>query len=414
MGIQVFVVAVELPKYYASRHWKSVVMMLGPVMTFGWLICALFAYLIFQVDFPTALVIAACLTPTDPVLAASILSNSQFSDRVPKRIKDLLSAESGCNDGISFPFLYIGLFLVIEATVDTAIRDWFTITVLWQCVFGTVLGLIIGVLANKVLRFSTDNKYIDGPGFTVFYLLLAILSIGIGSTLGADDFLVAFGCGYGFSRDGWFAKLTEEEGLNDILDLLLNSAMFVYLGTIIPWYDFEPHSITPEITPVRLVAFVVLVLLFRRIPIVMAIYKWIPDIYTFREALFCGHFGPMGLGGVFLAIEARAMLENGSASPEPFPPKYGVPFTPQERAVRLVWPIVCFVVLGSTLVHGLSVLAMSIASHFMRPKEQRAGVFAAETDPLGGMEHEGGDGDSIISDDDEEETPTRYAGRGRR
>ena len=98
VGIQVFAVAVELPKFYFGRHWRSVTMMLAPVMTFGWLICAVFVYFIFETDVATALTVAACLTPTDPVLAASILSNSQFSNRVPKRLKDLLSCESGCND----------------------------------------------------------------------------------------------------------------------------------------------------------------------------------------------------------------------------------------------------------------------------------------------------------------------------
>ena len=58
------------------------------------------------------------------------------------------------------------------------------------------------------------------------------------------------------------------------------------------------------------------------------------------------------------------------------------------------WPLVCFIVFGSTLVHGLSVLVMSIWSHFRRPREQRADLLAAETDPLDGMEHEGGDGSS--------------------
>lgn len=72
-------------------------------MGFSWLICSLFAALMFKVDIATALIIAACLTPTDPVLASSILSNSHFSTRIPKRIKDMLSAESGCNDGISYP-----------------------------------------------------------------------------------------------------------------------------------------------------------------------------------------------------------------------------------------------------------------------------------------------------------------------
>ena len=403
VGLQVFAIGVELPKFYASRHWKSVGMLLGPVMTFSWLVCALFVYLIFKTDFPTALVVAACLTPTDPVLASSILSNSQFSSRVPKRIKDMLSAESGCNDGISFPFLYLGLFAITGSSAGQAIKDYFIVTILWQVTFGTFIGIVIGTIFNRILRFSDSRKYIDYAGFTVFYLLLAILSVGVGSTLGSDDFLVAFGAGYGFSRDGWFRKKTHETHLPQVIDLMLNSAMFVYLGAIIPWYAFQPHTITPYVTPGRLVAFLALVLAFRRIPVVLALYRWIPDIRTMREALFCGHFGPMGLGGLFLAIEARAVLENGTASPDPHPPHYGRPYTPREQAVEIVWPLVCFITFGSTLVHGLSVLVLSLATHFSRPQDKRAAVLAAEDDPLEGMEHEGGGGDSEPDTDEEQE-----------
>ena len=354
-------------------------------------------------DWPTALVVAACLTPTDPVLASSILSNSQFSDRVPKRIKDMLSAESGCNDGISFPFLFIGLALHQNATIGDAIKEWFLITILWQCVFGTFIGISVGMTFNRVLRFSEKRGFIDGAGFTVFYLLLALLCVGIGSTLGSDDFLVAFGAGYGFARDGWFAKKTHGVHLPNILDLLLNSAMFVYLGTIIPWYAFHPQDMAPWITPGRLVAFLILVLLFRRLPIVLALYKWIPDIRTLREALFCGHFGPMGLGGIFLAIEARAQLENGTSLPDPHPPHYGRPYTNREKAVETVWPLVCFIVFGSTLVHGLSVLVVSLYGSLVRPKEERASILAGETDPLTGMEHEVGDVGSVESEESDEE-----------
>lgn len=63
--------------------------------------------------------------------------------------------------------------------------------------------------------------------------------MGVGSTLGTDDFLVAFGAGYGFARDGWFRKKTKEAQLPHILDLLLNSSLFIYLGTIIPWGAFR-------------------------------------------------------------------------------------------------------------------------------------------------------------------------------
>lgn len=76
------------------------------------------------------------------------------------------------------------------------------------------------------------------------------------------------------------------------------------------------------------------------------------------------------------------------------PPPIGRPYTPRERAIEVVWPLISFVVFGSTLVHGFSVLALSIASHFRRNKEDRASLLAAETDPLEGMVHEDGDGDS--------------------
>lgn len=403
VGIQVFAVGVELPRYYASRHWRSVVMLLGPVMTFGWIVCAFFCYFIFKVDIPTAMVVSACLTPTDPVLAASILSNSQFSNRVPKRLKDMLSAESGCNDGVSFPFLYAGVYLLTQDTYLKAFKEWAIITILWQCLFGTFAGMVIGITFNRILRFSEKRGYTDGPGFTVFYLLLAILSVGVGSSLGSDDFLVAFGAGYGFARDGWFHEKTKATHLGNVIDLLLNSAMFVYVGTFLPFHAWQPGYLTPFVTPGRLIGFLVLVLLFRRIPIMLALYRWIPDIKTFREGLFCGHFGPMGLGALFLAIEARALLENGTTTPDDHPPEYGRPYLPREIAVETVWPVVCFVVFGSTIVHGLSVLALSIVAHFRREKQDRASILAAETDPLDGMEHEQGDGDSACDADENDE-----------
>ncbi|THZ95110.1 Sodium/hydrogen exchanger [Aureobasidium pullulans] len=388
LGVQVFTVGVGLPKYYASKHWKSVGILLTLVMTFGWFVSALFAALMFKVDIATALVIAACLTPTDPVLSSSILSNSQFSTRVPKRIKDMLSAESGCNDGISFPFLYVGLYALINADPKEAVKNYFLITILWQCSLGILTGLIIGTVFNRLLRFSDGRGYIDPAGMIAFYLLLAIFSVGVGSILGSDDFLVAFGAGYGFARDGWFSKKTKDAHLPDVTDLLLNSALFIYLGTIIPWEAFGSRDITPNVTPWRLFGFAVLVLLFRRIPVMLATYKFNPDIRTFREALFCGHFGPMGLGAVFLAIEARATLETGTSEPLPHPPIFSPPYTNREKATEMLWPVVCFVVMCSTFVHGLSVLALSISSHFRRKEGERAPLLAQETDPLDGMEHE--------------------------
>jgi sodium/hydrogen antiporter len=45
----------------------------------------------------------------------------------------------------------------------------------------------------------------------------------------------------------------------------------------------------------------------------LAVMRIVRDIRTYRQALFCGNFGPMGLGALFLAMEARAQLETGTS-----------------------------------------------------------------------------------------------------
>ena len=107
-------------------------MMLGPVMTISWLITAGLVYAVLQTKPTTALIIGACLAPTDPVLAVSVLAESTFSKQVSRRLRHLLSVESACNDGAGFPFLYIDLLLLIEQTSGAAIREWILGTVLWQ------------------------------------------------------------------------------------------------------------------------------------------------------------------------------------------------------------------------------------------------------------------------------------------
>ncbi|CAL3972375.1 unnamed protein product [Diplocarpon coronariae] len=395
VGIQCFAVGIELPKLYFNRHWKSVFYFLGPVMTFSWAITAIFAYLLFQCSIPAAMIIGACLSPTDPVLAASVLSKSHFSERVPKRLRHLLSAESACNDGISFPFLYVGLVaLNYPHDAGEAVKEWFLITVLWQCLFGLVSGIVIGRIANRLLRFSDTRDYISQPSFVVFYLLLALLSIGVGSTLGSDDFLVAFGAGVGFAHDGWFAKKTRELPFPTIIDLMLNSSMFVFFGSIIPWEMFVPREITPHCGIWQLLIFLILVILFRRIPIVLALKRIIPDIRTYREALFCGHFGPMGVGALFLVMEARGELENGTSVPWAKPRKLTPPYSDKDKAIELLWPVICFIVLGSTIVHGLSTVGISVVGHFSRKKGERAPLLGQETDGLEAMDHEEGNGES--------------------
>lgn len=139
----------------------------------------------------------------------------------------------------------------------------------------------------------------------------------------------------------------------------------------------------------------------------LAVKRFVPDMKTYHEALFCGHFGPMDLGALFLAMEARAQLETGTSKPLP-EPIHKKPYDDKDRAIELVWPVVCFILLGSIMVHGLSAAAISIGGHYSRKSGERAHLIGYETDGLYGMDHETGDEDNESGTSrDEPSSPAR-------
>ncbi|TGZ79449.1 Na+/H+ antiporter, partial [Ascodesmis nigricans] len=355
--VQCFAVGVELPKRYMTRHWKSIFMLLIPVMTFGWLICSLFIWwMIPSLTWLESLCCAACITATDPVLASSVVGKGKFAKRVPKHLRDLLSAESGCNDGMAFPFIYLSLYIIkYKPHGGHIVEHWIVRTILYECIFGAVYGVLIGYAGRHAIKFAERKNLIDRESFLVFYFVLALFCAGTGSMLGLDDLLVGFCAGVAFSNDGWFSQQTEDSHVSNVIDLLLNLAFFVYFGSIIPWSSYNRPDW--DITPWRLVVISILVLFFRRIPIMLALKPLIPDIKTWREALFAGHFGPIGVGAIFVAILARAKLETGEATPLAVLPPPG---STNYLIIELIWPITTFLIITSIIVHGSSVAVFTL------------------------------------------------------
>ncbi|VVT58490.1 uncharacterized protein SAPINGB_P006235 [Magnusiomyces paraingens] len=355
--VQIFAVAVELPKKYMLRHWFSVTLLLIPVMTFGWLIASVFIWkLVPTLRWVEALVLAACVTATDPVLASAVVGKGKFAQRVPGHLRNLLSAESGCNDGMAFPFAYLALLCILHEGHHRQIAYHFiVITVIYECVFGTVLGAIIGYLGRHLIKFAEKHNLIDRESFLVSYFVIALFCTGVGSIIGVDDLLVAFAAGAAFSWDGWFARKTEESHVSDVIDLLLNMSFFVYFGAIVPWEQFNRPEI--GILPWKLVIIAILIILFRRIPIMLFLKPVIPDIKTWREALFCGHFGPIGVGAIFMSILSRAELEHEEPTPlAELPGKDN----PNYYAIATIWPVTCFLIISSIIVHGSSIAVFTL------------------------------------------------------
>ncbi|KAL4080378.1 Sodium/hydrogen exchanger family-domain-containing protein [Scleroderma yunnanense] len=339
-----FAVGVELPCAYMWEHVKSLLVMVIPTMAFGWIVVAGTLRFLFPVlDMISALCIAACLTPTDPVTCAAITRGKFAAKHVPVQIRSILSAESAANDGLAYPFLSLSLYLTVEASTRTAIEKWFLIGWLYQVVFGTAIGAILGLIFSKLMKQSHRKGFIDRESYIAQYLALAIFTIGVASTLGADDLLAAFAAGSAISWDGHFNVQTEGDAFASVIDYVMNCGCFVYIGAWLPFSSYD----TPElgITPWRLVLLLVLILFLRRIPPLLLLYKFIPEISSWKEALFAGHFGPMGVSAVFVSALALTRLPDVADPPVDQP----------QLLAAMIQPVVSFVVLGSIVIHGLSI-----------------------------------------------------------
>lgn len=193
------------------------------------------------------------------------------------------------------------------------------------------------------MKFCERKDLIDRQSYVAQYVSLAMFTIGVTTMLGSDDLLAAFACGTAFAWDGFFNRQTEQAVFSSVIDLLFNIAAFIFIGAWMPFSAFSNAELTLSVW--RLIVIAILVLLLRRLPIILALYRWIPDVKTFREAVFSGHFGPIGVGAVFISTLATEAL-----------PK---PENPSEDQVELlaatIQPIVAFMVLCSITIHGLSI-----------------------------------------------------------
>ncbi|KAL1929677.1 hypothetical protein VTP01DRAFT_1815 [Rhizomucor pusillus] len=349
IGIQVMAAGVALPKAYLRKEFWSLFMLLIPGMIYMWIVSGLLVWaMIPGLNFLESLMVASCFTPTDPVLANSIVQGKFAEERVPPNVRNLISAESGANDGLGYPFLFLAIYLM-QKSVGAAIGRWAYWIMAFQILLSIVIGFVVGYIARKLLKFAEQRNLIDKESFLVYSIALALFLLGGVSLIGSDDLLACFIAGNSFTWDDWFRKETEDAHLMEVIDMLLNLSIFVYIGATMPWSLFGDSSL--QMTAWRLVVLAILVLFLRRLPFVIATYKWIPALNNWRQALFTGWFGPIGVGAIFYYTVAIENLETDG---------------PHAHARAVVEPIVYFMVLASVIVHGITVPLFHIGTFTKR------------------------------------------------
>jgi NhaP-type Na+/H+ or K+/H+ antiporter len=177
-----------------------------------------------------------------------------------------------------------------------AMEQWIVEGWLYIILMSVAIGALVGVGSMFAIKFSLRKKWIDSESLLLWPMAVGLFLIGICGALGTDDLLACFVAGNAMNWNGIYLEETEKrhDEVNSCFDVILNFGGFMYIGTIIPWAEFQ----LPEVTGIsvgRLMILGFLILAFRRIPAIFMVYKVMPAcVKDWKEALFMGYFGPIG------------------------------------------------------------------------------------------------------------------------
>lgn len=194
--VSLFVSGLKLRMPLGHPAWKSAYVLAGPVMLACIAGVAALCHYLFGFAWGMAVLIAATLAPTDPVLASLVqVNNSRDNDPV----RYGLSGEAGFNDGTAFPFVVFGLLLIEQETLAAGwVSDWALHRVVWAVPAGLGLGYLLGRLIGKLAIFLRA-RHADtsmSPNDSLALALIALSYVGA-ELIGAWGFLAVFAAGLG-------------------------------------------------------------------------------------------------------------------------------------------------------------------------------------------------------------------------
>jgi sodium/hydrogen antiporter len=240
-----------------------------------------------QLSLEEALILAVVLAPTDAALGQAVVTEP----RVPPRIRQGLNVESGLNDGICVPLLFIAVAAADVQSELTGGRDAGTL-VLEEIGYGIVGGVVAGLIVVAIVRIAGHRNLIEGAWLQVVPAAGAALAYGIAIGLHGSGFIAAFVAGGVFgallARDPAEVNRLAEEGGS-----VLNGVTFLIFGAVLlgpalghlSW-DLALYAVL-SLTVVRMLPVAIAMLGTGARPVTVA---------------FMGWFGPRGLASIVFAL----------------------------------------------------------------------------------------------------------------
>lgn len=329
----------KLDRIFSWRRWNVTWRLLAITMPLSIVAITLVGTWLVGLPPIIALLLGACLAPTDPVLAADVQVGPPRSGDEDE-VRFGLTSEAGLNDGLAFPFVNLAIILALSSTTgDAWVFTWVTHNVLWELLAGAVAGWLVGRMFGWLtFRIPAETK-LSRTGDGLIAIAATFVSYGFTEIIQAYGFLAVFVTALTLrhvDRDHDFQR-----DMHDITEQIERLAMMVLLIL------FGGALVSGLLAPLLwtdIVAAIVILLVIRPVAGLIGLIGHEAD---WGEKFMLAFFGIRGVGSFYYLA-------------------YALNHVPVEGGDRL-WAIVGLVVLISILLHGLTVTPL------MRALDRRQG-----------------------------------------
>ena len=277
---------IDVGRIRRQYRWPARMLLIG--LPLAMVLGAVVAGWILAIPLGAALLLGVILAPTDAALAEPVLE----SEVLPVRIRQTLNIESGLNDGLALPVLFIAIGL-IESEAGRSVSSSVLLVVSLVGI-GVAGGALLGSAGAWVISRATEHGWMDELHQKIAAVALALGTFAAVEVLGGSGFVAAFVAGAVLG-----ARVRPKcEYLYDFADTegrALVLIAFVFLGAG-PIYQLIREGVPWQAWVVSLVALFVV----RPLAIGASLIgeKLLPS-----TVLFFGWFGPRGLAtDVFLLV----------------------------------------------------------------------------------------------------------------
>jgi len=303
--IALFGAGLKLDRPFNRLSWAGVGRLLVVAMPLTIGAIALFGHAAMGLSAGAALLLGAVLAPTDPVLAGDI-GVGPPGDAEEHEPNFSITGEAGLNDGLAFPFIFAGLFLV-QPGGTSWIDEWILADVLYAIVAGVAIGAAVGFgIAALAVRLRDRNLL--ATRFDGWLAIPTVLIIfGLAEVAGAYGFLAAFAGGLAFRRYEHSHEHNQpvHEGA-EVVEKLGELTVILVFGSMITFAGIE----APGLGGWLLVPLLLLVIRPAAVSVAL-----IGSAIPARERLFLAWFGVRGIGSIYYAaiIAGAGEVTSGDA-----------------------------------------------------------------------------------------------------